>query len=215
MCTVKNVIECIARPLTHICNQSLQTGVFPNNMKTAKVIPIHKTGDKHILSNYRPISLLPKFSKILEKIFYTRINEFITKHNILYEQQYGFRAKRTTSFAIIEFVDKITKAIENKEYAVGVFLDLKKAFDTVDHELLIKKLQRYGIRGIALAWLSSYLQNRKQYVEIQNHKSQLQQVKCGVPQGSVLGHYYSIFTSIIYVKYQKLSTLFFLLMTQI
>ena len=123
MCTVKNVIECIARPLTHICNQSLQTGVFPNNMKTAKVILIHKTGDKHVLSNYRPISLLPQFSKILEKIFYTRINEFITKHNILYEQQYGFRAKRTTSFAIIEFVDKITKAIENKEYAVGVFLD--------------------------------------------------------------------------------------------
>lgn len=127
MFTVKNIIECIARPPTHICNQALQTGVFPNKMKTAKVIPIYKTGDKHVLSNYRPISLLPQFSKILEKIFYTRLDEFITKHNILYEQQYGFRANRTTSFAIIEFIEKITKAIENKEYAVGIFLDLKKS----------------------------------------------------------------------------------------
>jgi len=88
---------------------------------------------------------------------------------------------------MIEFIEKVTNAIDRKQYAVGIFLDLKKAFETVDHKLLIKKLQRYGIRGIALTWLSSYLENRKQYVEIQNNKSQLLQVTCGVPQGSVLG----------------------------
>ena len=128
--------------------------------------------------------MLPQFSKILEKIFYTRLDDFITKHNVLYEQQYGFRANRTTSFALTEFVEETTTPIGNKEYAVGVFLDLKKAFDTADHDLL-KKLQRYGIRGIVLSWLTSYLEN--QYVQIQNFKSQLLKVTCGVPQGSVLG----------------------------
>lgn len=187
MCTVKNIIESIARPLTYICNQSLQTGVFPDKMKIAKVIPIYKTGDKHIPNNYRPISLLPQFSKILEKMFFIRLDDFIAKHSILCEQQYGFRADRSTSFAIIEFIEKVINAIDRKQYAVGIFLDLKKAFDTVDHKLLIKKLQRYGIRGIAQTWISSYLENRKQYVEIQNNKSQLLQVTCGVPQGSVLG----------------------------
>lgn len=131
--------------------------------------------------------MLPQFSKILEKKLFIRLDDFIAKHSIRCEQQYGFRADRSTSFAMIEFIEKVTNAIDRKQYAVGIFLDLKKAFDTVDHKLLIKKLQRYGITGIALTWLSSYLENRKQYVEIQNNKSQLLQVICGVPQGSVLG----------------------------
>lgn len=155
MTTVKNIIDCIAKPLSHICSLSLQTGIFPNKMKTAKVIPVYKSRDRHTLSNYRPVSLLPQFSKILEKIFYIRLDDFITKHNVLYEQQYGFRAKRTTSFALIKFVEKITMVIKNKEYVVEIFLDLKKAFDTVHHDLLIKKLQRYGIRGTASSWISS------------------------------------------------------------
>ncbi len=157
-------------------------------MKIAKVIPIYKTGNRHELSNYRPVSLLPQFSKILEKIMYSRLNDFITKHNILSDQQYGFRANRTTSLALMEFVEEITSAIENKEYAIGIFLDLKKAFDTVDHDLLLKKMHRYGVRGVALSWFGSYLENRHQYVQMNNNfKSQLQKVSCGVPQGSVLG----------------------------
>ncbi len=136
MLTIKNIIECIAKPFTHICNQSLQTGICPEKMKIAKVNPIFKAGDKHQFSNYRPVFLLSQFSKILEKLFYLRMDDFITKHGVLCEQQYGFRANRTTSYAVLEFVKGITKAVENKEYAVGVFLDLKKAFDIVDHNLL-------------------------------------------------------------------------------
>ena len=187
MSLVKNIIECVVKPLTHVCNQSLTTGVFPSEMKTAKIIPIYKAGDKHIFSNYRPISLLPQFSKILEKIFYKRLDDFITKQNILCDQQYGFRKNRTTTLALLDFVAEITTAIENKQYVVGVFLDLKKAFDTVNYEILLTKLESYGIRGMPLTWLTSYLTNRNQYVQIMDCKSKLEQVKCGVPQGSILG----------------------------
>lgn len=188
MAMVKNITECVVTPLTHICNQSLQTGVFPSNMKTAKVIPIYKAGDRQELSNYRPVSLLPQLSKILERRFYKRSDESVTNNNnVLCDQQYWFRANRTTSFALTEFVGKVTTAIENKEYVVRVLRDLKKAFDNVDQDLLFKKLQRYGIRGLAPSWLSSCLENRYQYVQITDFKSQLQEVTCGVPQGSVLG----------------------------
>ena len=139
MALVKNIIEYVAKPLTYICNQSLKTGIFPNKMKIAKVIPIFKTGDKHEFTNYRPVSLLPQFSKILEKVFYKRLDDFISKYKILCEQQYGFRANRTTTHALIDFVETVTTAIENKDYAIGIFLDLSKAFDTVNHDLLIKK----------------------------------------------------------------------------
>ena len=118
--------------------------------------------DKYSQTTDVSVSLLPQFSKILEKLFYTRLDDFITKHNVLCEQQYGFRTKRTTSLALMEFVENVTSAIENKQYALGVFLDLKKAFDTVDHDLLLIKLQKYGIRGLALSWISSYLSNRDQ-----------------------------------------------------
>ena len=122
MALVKNIIEYVAKPLTYICNQSLKTGIFPDKMKIAKVIPIYKTGDKHVMTNYRPVSLLPQFSKILEKVFYKRLDKFISKHKILGEQQYGFRANRTTTHAIMEFVETITEATVNKDYSVGVFL---------------------------------------------------------------------------------------------
>ena len=120
MSLLKSIIDCVVKPLTYICNQSLATGVFPNKMKIAKVIPIYKSGEKHILSNYRPISLLPQFSKILEKIFYSRLYDFIIKHNVLYDQQYGFRKNRTTSMALTDLVEQITTAVENKEYSVVV-----------------------------------------------------------------------------------------------
>uniref|UniRef100_A0A8C6M2L5 Reverse transcriptase domain-containing protein n=1 Tax=Nothobranchius furzeri TaxID=105023 RepID=A0A8C6M2L5_NOTFU len=187
MSVVKEIIEIIAKPLTHICNQSLQSGRFPERMKVAKVIPIYKAGDKHDFSNYRPISILSQFSKILETIFHKRLYDFIEHHDILSEQQYGFRRDRTTSLAIVDLVEKISDAIDNKQYAVGVFLDLTKAFDTVNHDLLIKKLCRYGIRGVAYDWIKSYLDNRFQYVHINNTDSQLLTVTTGIPQGSVLG----------------------------
>jgi hypothetical protein len=187
MMLVKNIVDCIVTPFTYICNQSFLTGIFPNTMKTAKVIPIFKSGDSHQFTNYRPISLLSQFSKILEKLFVERLDNFIEKHHLLSDHQYGFRCNMSTSMAVMELVEGISTAIDNREYTVGVFIDLKKAFDTIDHGILLEKMERYGVRGIAHNWLKSYLDDRDQYVHMYNVDSDLQKVTHGVPQGSVLG----------------------------
>ena len=127
MVLVKSIIEYILQPFTYICNLSFQTGMFPSKMKIAKVIPIYKNGERHQFTNYRPISLLPQFSKILEKLFVNRLDKYIDKHNLLSDSQYGFRAKRSTSMAVMELVEGISTAIDDKEYTVGVFI-LKKGF---------------------------------------------------------------------------------------
>ena len=162
-------------------------GIIPNEFKMAIVTPVFKTNDKESFSNYRPISVLPCFSKILEKLMYKRIIKFLDKHNILNEHQYGFRKKHSTNHAILELVTKITNAIENNQYTMGVFLDLSKAFDTVNHAILLHKLEHYGIRGIVLEWFKNYLQFRKQAVKYKTTKSDSLTISCGVPQGSVLG----------------------------
>uniref|UniRef100_A0A3Q3KL62 Reverse transcriptase domain-containing protein n=1 Tax=Monopterus albus TaxID=43700 RepID=A0A3Q3KL62_MONAL len=187
MTTVKWVIEGICKPLTHIFNMSFRLGQFPNNMKIAKVIPLYKSGDKHNLTNYRPISLLSQFSKILEKLFNNRLDTFIDKHNILSDCQYGFRSKRSTSLAITDLMEDITSAMDEKKYTMGIFIDLKKAFDTVNHELLMDKLDKYGIRGMVGKWIRSYLTQRRQFVRLGEYQSSELNIVCGVPQGSVLG----------------------------
>ena len=127
MTVVKRVIEGISKPLIYICNLSFQTGTFPDKMKIAKVIPLYKTGNKHQFTNYRPVSLLSQFSKILEKLFNNRLDSFINKHRLLTESQYGFRSNRATSLALIDSVEEITNSIDQKEYTVGIFIDLKKS----------------------------------------------------------------------------------------
>ncbi len=156
-------------------------------MKIARVIPLFKNGNINDFTNYRPISLLSQFSKILEKIFHNRMMSFIEEKNILYESQYGFRKNMSTSLAILELVENITTSIDDCKSTVGIFIDLKKAFDTVDHDILIKKLDHYGIRGIANTWICSYLMNRSQYACINYTGSECMNVTCGVPQGSILG----------------------------
>lgn len=187
MCFVKNVIDDIINPFTYVCNFSLKEGIFPEKMKTAKVVPLYKSGSKKLFSNYRPISLLPQFSKILEKIFSKRLLSFIEKCKILCDSQYGFRKGRNTGHALCELVEEITDSIDNNEYTVGVFIDLKKAFDTINHSILLKKLEHMGIRGNALNWLTSYLNNRHQYVKYNNCNSNIFSITTGVPQGSILG----------------------------
>ena len=135
----------------------------------------------------RPISLLPQFSKVLEKLFNIRILNFINENNVLFDGQYGFRQNFCTEMAVVEVIDKITDSIESKKHCIGIFIDLKKAFDTSNHEILIGKLKYYGIRGIASKWKSSYLTNRKQFVYYNNIYSDTEYIKCGVPQGSILG----------------------------
>ena len=140
-----------------------------------------------IFNKYRPVSILPQFSKVIEKLFEKRLNTFIDKHNLLAESQYGFRAGRSTAMALADLVEDITTAIDQKLHAIGVFIDLKKAFDTINHELLLLKLQCYGIRGVVNEWISNYLTNRRQYVQINEYASDFLNIRCGVPQGSILG----------------------------
>ena len=168
-------------------NLSFSEGVFPCELKVAKICPLYKAGNPSIFSNYRPISLLTIFAKIFESLMYKRLLSFLKKNNILYKYQFGFQKNHSTYMALIIMLDNITKALENGEYAVGIFLDFQKAFDTVDHTILLDKMVTYGIRGIVHDWFVSYLSNRQQFVSYNNCVSDNQIIQCGVPQGSILG----------------------------
>ena len=184
---LKGVISSIADPLEYIFNKSILSGVFPEQMKIAKVIPLFKKGDKLDPSNYRPISLLSTLSKILEKIIFKRTINFFNKHTVFTNSQFGFRQKHSTIHALLNFIDKVAHAIDNHSHLIGIFLDFSKAFDTINHNILLHKLSHYGIRGKALEWFRNYLSSRKQYVSLNDHNSTLKDIKCGVPQGSLLG----------------------------
>ena len=177
----------LTHPLQHIINRSMATGKVPNTFKVARITPIHKAGDKRLATNYRPISILPIFSKLLEGIVYDRLYNYVISNKILSESQFGFQKGKSTLSALIQIVDNIQQALDNQNHTLAVFIDLKKAFDTVQHEILLKKLEKYGIRGIALQWFQDYLSHRKQFVQFGTHRSQPGPVTCGVPQGSNLG----------------------------
>ena len=184
---VKHVKKYIQYPLAYISNLSLSTGVFPDSLKLANVVPIYKSKDHMEFSNYRPVSVLPVFSKVIERLMYNRLFNYINANKLLYKYQFGFQKGRSTAMALILLVDKISEAIEKGEVVLGVFLDFSKAFDTVDHKILMEKLKLYGITGVNHDWFSNYLSGRKQYVTYNNHKSATKTITCGVPQGSILG----------------------------
>ena len=183
----KSSIDEYIEPLTHLINESLRTGICPSELKLARVVPIFKSGDPSLLTNYRPISILSFFSKVFERIVYHYLFDFICTNNILYDYQFGFRPKHSTQHAIITLIDKITKSLDNGDIVISLFIDLKKAFDTVDHRILLRKLYAYGIRGTMLKWIESYLSGRTQYVVFDGQESEIHGVQCGVPQGSILG----------------------------
>ena len=181
-------IDIIAPVIAHVINMSQETGVFPENGKLARVIPVYKNkGSKQLYENYRPVSLLPIFSKIIERLIYNKLFDFLVRYNIIFNSQYGFRTGHSTTHATLDFIKNIEDAIEKNEYAIGVFCDLSKAFDTLNHEILLSKLEYYGVTDTALLWFKSYLRNRKQYVEWNNCKSSTAPIETGVPQGSILG----------------------------
>lgn len=184
---LKETIDHIIQPLTHVISLSFQSGIIPQALKIAKVIPIFKSGDTKVFSNYRPISILPCISKIFEKLVYERLNKHLIVNNIIYKHQYGFRKKYSTEHALIQLVNYISKALDNKKFALGVFLDLSKAFDTVSHDILISKLNRYGVEGTALVWFRNYFINREQFVYLNGFFSKTSKISFGVPQGSILG----------------------------
>ena len=184
---VKQIAPQIVNQLANIFNKSFLTGNVPSKLKIAKVIPLYKTKDPALFSNYRPISLLPFFSKILERLMYNRLYNFLTEHNILSMNQFGFRKNYSTFLALMDLVDNISKNIDDGNYSIEIFLDLSKAFDTINHNILLDKLCRYGIRGVTLNWFKHYLNDRKQFVSYSNTTSVSMKVTCGVPQGSILG----------------------------
>ena len=186
---LKDTIDCITLPLTHIINRSLNSGIFPSQMKTAKVIPVFKSTDQTNINNYRPISLLPAFSKLLEKIMFDKTVNFLDANDQFYHHQYGFRAKHATIHPVIHFLNSCANANNSipRQNTLAIFCDLSKAFDVINHNVLFYKLGRYGIRGVANDWFRSYLSNRKQYVEIEGIESPMRNLNCGVPQGSILG----------------------------
>ena len=173
--------------LAKLFNLMTVTGLYPQDFKLAKVIPIHKSGDTSSINNYRPISILSSLNMIFEKLLYKRIYKYLVKYKILYKYQYGFRSGHSTIQALIEMTDQIKMAINNQELFGGIFIDLTKAFDTVSHDILLGKMKKYGFRGITHKLFESYLKNRKQYVQVGKTKSQSRNVLYGVPQGSVLG----------------------------
>ena len=184
---VKNCFGELSDSLLHIFDLSFLNGIFPDSLKIAKVTPVYKAGDSSDLGNYRPISVLPCFSKILERIMYKRLYKYLQENKILYCKQFGFQAGHSTDHAIIQLVDQIYENFEENKYTLGVFIDLSKAFDTVDHKTLLSQLETYGVKRNLLKWFKNYLTNRKQYVQINNNgKTAFENVICGVPQGSIL-----------------------------
>ena len=177
----------ISTILSDIFNKSFFSGVFPQKLKYAFVLPLFKGGSKLVLPNYRPISILPILSKVLEQLVQARLVDFLTNNNIIYENQFGFQQNKSTTIAVLDVQTEIIEAFENKKIACGVFLDFAKAFDTVNLEILLGKFEHYGIRGLSNSWFRSFLTNRYQKVKIGRVFSNKNLITCDVPQGSVLG----------------------------
>ena len=184
----------LVHPLASIINLLLTQGVFPSLNKEAGVCPIHKKGDKCKCENYRPISLLPNISKIFERVMFTRLHNFLNISEIKYKFQVGFRKNYSTNHTLLSIVEQIRSALDKNMFTCGVFIDLEKAFNTVNHQILIAKLNHYGIRGVANKWFSSYLSYRYQMVSLNGVSSQKLPLTCGVPQESILEplHFYFI-----------------------
>ena len=184
---LKDTRQSISNPLCYLCNLSLSGGVFPKELKLANVLPLFKTGDPMLFNNYRPVSLLCVLSKVFEKVMYTRLLHFLELHNILIKNQFGFRKFHSSYMTLMVMINDISKALDDGDSVIGIFLDFSKAFDNVNHRILLDKLFHYGVRGNALNWFESYLSDRRQYVTYNDTKSSTKDVSCGVPQGSILG----------------------------
>ena len=203
----------LSKPLTIIINQCLLTGIFPDLLKIAKVKPLFKRGDTALLNNYRPISLLPTISKVFERVIYSQLYAYFNDNNLMSEQQYGFRAQHSTELASVKLVDHIIKQMDNRyetKTPVAIFCDLSKAFDCLNFDIFLSKLEYYGVDGTPLALIKSYLSNRYQYVQFENCKSDLLEVKTGIPQGSILGPlFFSVLINDIVKSSSKLSFLMY------
>ena len=177
----------ISIPLEKLINLSFETGIFPDTLKLASIIPVFKKGYSLQCNNYRPISLTSNISKIMEKLVHQRLDLFLESNKVLYDEQFGFRNKHSATHALIEITEKIRETLDKKQFACGIFIDLQKAFDVVNHNILLNKLNYYGVRGISNMWFETFLKERYQYTTNKEHSSEKLMFTHGVPQGSVLG----------------------------
>ena len=184
---LKAASHVLIRPITIILNHSLRTGIFQDELKIAKVIPLHKKDDLTSISNYRPISILPSISKIFERVMFNQLYSYFIENDLLYSSQYDSRKGHSTEFAVLEIIDRIILDLDKGETPINVYLDLSKAFDTLDHKILLEKLSHYGINDVALNMFDSYLSNCVQYVSYNDTNSSSLVLKTGGPQGSILG----------------------------
>ena len=176
-----------SKPLSDMINTCFTTGIFLSALKVANIIPIHKKGDKLNCNNYRPISLFSNISKSFEKMMHIRLTSFLKKNKVLSSFQFGFRNKHSTNHVLISLTEMIRSTLDNDQFACGVFIDLQKGFDTVDHKILLFKMNHYEVKGILYEWFKSYLTNRQQFTTVTKKQSELSSVEFGVPQGSILG----------------------------
>ena len=184
---LKEAAEVIASPLTHIINLSLSSGQVPSDFKTARVVPLYKKGDCNYVQNYRPVSVLEVVSKVFERIVHEQLYQYLSSNSVIYKYQSGFRSTFSTNTALTYLGDKIRFNLDKGLYTGVVLLDLQKAFDTVDHHILLSKLRATGADDLAVKWFSSYLKERKQFVDVLGTFSSKEGIRCGVPQGSILG----------------------------
>ena len=165
----------------------MSTGIFPNELKISRVKPLYKSGNSSLLSNYRPISVLSSISKVYEYVVFKQLLNYMECNKLFYTDQYGFRPGHSTGLAAARFVNELVVDMDNYKIPTGVLIDLSKAFDTINHDILISKLKHYGVFGVELKKNSSYLSDRVQYVEFLDSVSETQHISMGVPQGSILG----------------------------
>jgi hypothetical protein len=187
MYVLKYVESAVCTPLAHIFNLSFRTGIFPSKLKINRVTPIFKSGDPKMCDNYRPISLANTFSKVLEKIVAVKLTNHLDLNKLIDKYQFGFQKGLSTEHNLIHLTNYVSEALNSNKFCIGVFLDIKKAFDCVPHDLLIRKLEKLGIIGVELDWFRSYLDGRSQCVEINGKKSRPRKIKLSVMQGSILG----------------------------
>ena len=206
----KQISRYIAKPLCKLINFSFTTGVFPSSLKSSRITQVFKSGERSDPGNYRPIANIPFLSKIIEKSLGSRLLSYFNKFSIIYKNQFGFLQGKSTADALIHLTELIYKSLNRNEYQISVFLDLKKAFDTVSHSLLLKKLETYGVRGLQLSLFESFLSDRSQYVRYGTSDSSLRPTPFGVPQGSNLGPIlFLVYVNDIHLATQTSSTVLF------
>ena len=208
----------LSQPLRDMINTSFTTGMFPSALKVAHIIPVHKNRDKLDCDSYQPISLLSNISKIFEKMMHIEMQflrnhaSFLIKNKVLSSFQFGFWNKHSTHHSLISLTEMIRSVLDNNQFKCGVFIGLQKAFDTVDHKILLSKMNHYGIKGISYEWFKSYLTNRQQFTTVINKQSELSSTELGVPKGSILGPVLFLIYLTILAKRQYLHQYITLLM---